>query len=221
MELKRKRNKTLALATLLVAPIMALSTPPLLNFYLDKNSTIISSDNLIYIFNKRLHSPTLMTYTLSREQVNKTLNYRIRFHSNNKIPLELQGDYKDYRYSGYDRGHLASDASFDYSIYRLATAYAYTAIVPMVPSVNRVSWYHLEQKERKIANKYGGAMVFNVMYYEDNKTIGKHKIAVPTRMEKDIYPLPNGEPQCYSVKNIKNAVETKIPCTIKYLPTKK
>ena len=216
-----RKNNILALATLLVAPIMALSTPPLLNFYTDDNSTIIVSDNLMYIYDEKLHSPTLMVYSLTREQVNKTLNYRIRFHSNNKIPLALQADYKDYRYSGYDRGHLASDASFDYNIYRLASAYAYTAIVPMVPSVNRVSWYHLEQKERKLANKYGSIMVFNVMYYEDNTTIGRHKVAVPTRMEKSIYPLFDGEPQCYSVENTKNAVEVKIPCTIKYLPIKK
>ena len=58
---------------------------------------------------------------------------------------------RDYTHSGYDRGHLANDASFDYDMKIVRKTYTMANIIPQAPMVNRKTWIKAEKLERSVA----------------------------------------------------------------------
>ena len=57
-----------------------------------------------------------VAYTLYGDKVNSVnIKKRMGFYTEKNIPAKYRSKNKDYTHSGYDRGHLANDASFDYS----------------------------------------------------------------------------------------------------------
>ncbi len=60
---------------------------------------------------------------------------RPKFYEEEQLPEEYRAEYSDYTHSGYDRGHMAPDASFDWSIESLEATYSMANIIPQVPEV--------------------------------------------------------------------------------------
>jgi endonuclease G len=145
-------------------------------------------------------------YVLDSNLVNKiNIKKRPRFYSEKTIPLKYRSKQSDYKYSGYDRGHLANDADFDYSIKSLRKTYSMANIVPQTPNVNRRTWIKAEKYERLIARKLGEVKVLNIIKYASNpKRIGKNKIAVPIGFYKEIYNENRNFKKCFYYRNNDN-----------------
>lgn len=143
-----------------------------------------------------------VAYELDGNLVNKlNIKDRERFYSEKNIPVKYRSDYSDYTRSGYDRGHLASDGSFDYDEKVLRKTYSMINIIPQSPMVNRKTWIKSEKYERLVASKLGKVFVINGVEYGNNpKRIGKNQIAVPEGYWKMLF-NNKGFERCFYYKN--------------------
>ena len=124
-------------------------------------------------------SATYVGYILDGTLVNNVnIKERPNLYIEPTIPTEYQVKHSDYTNSGYDRGHLAPDADFDYNQADLETIYTLANIVPQDPNVNRHYWTKAEAYEREMAYKLGELWVINGVKFENPIYIGENKIAV-------------------------------------------
>ena len=152
-----------------------------------------------------LRAATAVWYTLSYKDVNRVnIKKRPSFHVEQQVPSSSRARPKDYSHSGFDRGHMAPDASFDYNMEVLNTVYSMANIVPQYPAVNRHQWIKAERYERLIATVASSVKVINIIKYPKHpQRIGKHKIAVPNRFYKVL--LFSDEIRVFSYENEKKA----------------
>jgi endonuclease G len=132
------------------------------------------------------------------------LDCEYRFKRTNKFkPDPLIPQYtnldKDYKHSGYDRGHQmdAYDCGCDSTA--MAESFYYSNITPQTPTLNRGSWKRLEDYARQLAKQYDSVLVWCGSVTLDNRHIGK--VAVPDFCWKIIYIKKSGVIKTYSFKN--------------------
>ena len=146
-----------------------------------------------------------VAYTLSGTKVNlKNLKKKPRFYEDRNLPNKARIKYSDYTRSGYDRGHLAPDAAFDYSQRSLRYTYAMSNIIPQTPTVNQGSkaWKGLEKFGRTLASKLGKINVLNgVVYGKKPKRIGRNRMAVPSAFWKMYYTNHMDYQRCFYFEN--------------------
>jgi len=113
-------------------------------------------------YDYKLREPRVVLYYIN-QNVNK-LNYkkRLSFKEDNNIPYSFQNKLVCYKKSGYDRGHMASDADFDYNLTILKTTYLTSNIVPMFPKLNRYSLLKYEKYERKLAENHDVVVLMGI-----------------------------------------------------------
>jgi endonuclease G len=169
---------------------------------------IIDKQVYIICYDYNMKGARYVSYTLDGNKVN-TVNIKKRssFYTEKNLPKKYRSHTKDYTHSGYDRGHLANDASFDYDEKVVRKTYTMANIIPQAPKVNRKTWIKAEKLERKIAASLGSVNVLNGVVYSSNpKRIGKNKIAVPDAFWKMIYNDDKNYKKCFYYKNDLDAV---------------
>jgi len=121
-----------------------------------------------------------VAYTLEGDLVNElNIEERPEFYEEESIDVAYRATLDDYVGSGYDRGHLAPDASFDWSQESLEATYSLANIIPQVPEVNRYMWVDVESYARDKAVELGSLEVVNVVdYSQSTQTIGEGAVAV-------------------------------------------
>lgn len=161
-------------------------------------------------YNKTMKGADAVWYTLNGDKVNAVnIKKRSRFYSEKNLPVQYRSKYKDYTHSGFDRGHLAPDADFDYSEKALRKTYTMANIVPQYPKLNRKTWAKAERYERSIAAKLGSVTVVNkVLYNQHPQKIGKNGIAVPDAFVKILFNDKEGFERCLFYENTRE-IDTK------------
>jgi len=164
---------------------------------------LIDKETYKVYYNNDMKGALFVTYTLNGSLVNKNnIKKRPRFYSEKNIPTKYRSKSSDYKGSGYDRGHLANDASFDHDIKALRKTYSMANIIPQSPAVNRRTWIKTEKLERKIAYSLGNVnVIIGVKYLDNPKRIGKNKIAVPTAFYKKIFNKDKKYEKCFYYNN--------------------
>ena len=144
-----------------------------------------------------------VAYTLDGSLVNSVnIKKRGRFYTEKNLQKQYRSHPRDYTHTGYDRGHLASDASFDYDIKTMRKTYSMSNIIPQSPMVNRRTWTKAEKYERSVAIKLGNVNVINGVVYSNNaKRIGSNQISVPDAFWKMIYNDDKGFKKCFYYSN--------------------
>ncbi len=171
---------------------------------------IINKNYYTICYDYTLKGARSVSYSLDASKVN-LLNIQERedFYTEESIPQLYRSRYSDYTGSGYDRGHLASDASFDWSEEALKSVYSMANIVPQEPDVNRYSWIDTEKLERKKAKEYQTVEVKIVVEYSDNPMqIGEDAISVPSGFYKTISNKEFNYNECFYYENIPYDKET-------------
>jgi len=145
-----------------------------------------------------------VAYTLQGDRVNAgNIKKRPRFYPDTAIPAQYRTRSSDYTKNEFhaDRGHLAPDASFDYSNRSLKSVYSMANIIPQYKWINRKTWVKAERYERQIAMKLGAVNVINgVIYGPFNKRMRKSGIAYPEAYWKMLY-NNSGFKQCFYYGN--------------------
>jgi endonuclease G len=148
-------------------------------------------------------SAKYVAYHLDGALVNEeNIDTRPSFYTERDIPKEYRSYNGDYIRSGYDRGHLAPDADFDYNNEDLKIIYTFANIIPQDPNVNRYFWTKAEYQERLVAATLGELNVINGVEFSENPDhIGEHNIAVPKGFWKILWNDDKKFRQCYYYDN--------------------
>ena len=149
------------------------------------------------LYNREYEQANWVAYELTKEETNKQFERTNTFLVDPKVKKGTANN-KDYKGSGYDRGHLAPASDMGYSKITMAESFYYSNMSPQLPGFNRGVWKSLEELVRTWAiennNVYiatGGVLTSGL------PTIGANKVAVPNYYYKVI--LDYTEP---SVKGI-------------------
>jgi len=165
---------------------------------------VIEKDYYQICYDYSLKGALFVSYTLQGSQVDSmNIEDRPSFYTETTLPSHYASTYSDYTGSGYDRGHLANDASFDWSSAALYSTYSMANIIPQEPTVNKYAWIDTENLEREKAQVYSSVeVIIGVVYADNPMRIGSNNIAVPTGFYKSIYNASQGYHECYYYENL-------------------
>ncbi|MEZ4839704.1 DNA/RNA non-specific endonuclease [Flavobacterium sp.] len=105
-------------------------------------------------------------------------------------------DWKNYKNSGYDKGHLCPAGDMKFSIDAYNETFYTSNISPQKADFNAGVWNRLEQKVRYWADKYDGLYVVTGGILTNNlKTIGKEKVAIPDYFYKVLLDVSKDKPR--------------------------
>ena len=154
---------------------------------------IISHTGYTLAYNEKYKQANWVAYELTKEETNKIVERSNKFISDPKVRSVNAFD-KDYKASGYDRGHLAPAGDMGWSATSMIESFYYSNMSPQLPGFNRGIWKKLEELVRTwaIENK-AVYVVTGPVLAKGLPTIGYNKIAVPNYYYKVIldYQKPN------------------------------
>jgi len=197
------------IACCLIAFINTASATELSDFINKQNCDQILNKGFIQIcYDYNAKGARYVGYILDGSKVNSVnIRKRPRFYPDKAIPRQYRTTSKNYTKNEFhaDRGHLAPDASFDYSKQALHSVYSMANIIPQYKWINRKTWVKAEKYERLIASKLGKVTVINGVVYGDHpKRMRKSGIAYPEAYWKMLYDN-NGFERCFYYKNDSHA----------------
>ena len=156
-------------------------------------------------FSYKFGGPLFVKYQLDGKKVNSiNIKKRPRFYEETQLPRKYRTKYSNYTRNKFkaDRGHLAPDASFDWSADSLNATYSMANIIPQYKWINRKTWIKAENRERELAQIYKKVTVLNGVVYDKNLgTIGRSKQRIPSAFWKEI--SWRGGKECYYYINKK------------------
>jgi endonuclease G len=129
-------------------------------------------------------------------------------------------DWRNYKKSGYDKGHLCPAGDRKSSYYAYKETFFTSNISPQDHDFNSGVWNRLEEKTRYWAEKYDGIYVITGgILTDDLKTIGKEDVSVPnyfykilltkdgSRMIAFLVPHKNSNTPLYEFVNSVDSIE--------------
>lgn len=127
-----------------------------------------------------------VAYLLSRQHSLNAHERRNRFKADPGVTTSSASP-ADYSNSGYDRGHLAPAADFDYNKKALTETFYMSNISPQKPELNRGKWKELEEQVRSWATEYDSLWIVTGPVLEKGlKKIGSNRVSVPKYFYKII-----------------------------------
>lgn len=145
-------------------------------------------------FNSAMHQPNWVAWELTAEEVNGTVPRGDDFYCDELV--EGCPETYDYKYSGFDRGHMCPAGDMKWSQEAMTASFSLANICPQAKSLNTGAWKKLEDKCRKWASADGSIIIVcGPILTDDNirEYIGDTRIAVPRRFFKVIL-SPNAKP---------------------------
>ncbi len=123
-----------------------------------------------------------VAYTLTPEKLVKNTKRTGDFREDPEISTGSALP-EDYRFSGYDRGHLAPAADFAYSLETMTDSFFMSNMSPQTPAFNRGGWAKLEAFVRTLAAKAETLYIVTGPVLEKNAgeygSIGENCVSVP------------------------------------------
>ena len=106
-------------------------------------------------------TPKVVVYKVNGNLIDKYNLSRksLRFKPDYDLPIKCRSYSKDYSGTGFDRGHLAPNAVFDYNRAIQKQTFLMSNIAPQKPKLNRRLWAKIERFVRIQARKYGKVRV--------------------------------------------------------------
>jgi len=168
---------------------------------------IIDKEFLEICYDNELKAAKSVAYSLDGDLVNElNINERPYFYEEESVASRYRAHYSDYTNSGYDRGHMAPDAAFDWSAESLEATYSLANIIPQIPEVNQQMWVDVEGYARTKAVELGRVNILNIVKYNTTPNrIGTNGIAVSEGFFKVLYNEDDGYEECYYYANEPNA----------------
>lgn len=133
-----------------------------------------------------------VAYELAKSDLAKNDFERPYFIEDRKVKTK-SADWRNYKNSGYDRGHLcpAGDRKTSFEAYN--ETFLTSNISPQNREFNSGIWNRLEQKVRFWAEKYDGVYVVTAGVLKGNmKTIGDENVSVPNDFYKIVVDVTDG-----------------------------
>ena len=148
-------------------------------------------------YNEKYEQAEWVAYRLTTEQLANTHFKRPFFSKDNKVKTK-SAHYRDYKNSGYDKGHLCPAGDRKFSKQAYDETFLMSNVAPQNHQFNAGIWNRLEQKTRYWAHKYKGIyIVTGGILTERLQRIGHNKVGVPKRFYKIIFDYT--EPQVKAI----------------------
>ena len=97
---------------------------------------------------------------------------------------------KDYKKSGFDKGHLAPAADMSFSVESMKNSFYMSNISPQLPGCNRGIWKRLESKVRLWAQKEEMlCIVTGPVFKKRNRRMKESKLPIPYAFYKVIFDM--------------------------------
>jgi len=127
-----------------------------------------------------------VAYQLKKSELQKNTKRSNRFKADKSVS-SLTASNKDYRKSGYDKGHLAPAADMVWDKTAMNESFYFSNISPQLPGFNRGIWKRLEGDVREWAEKYDSIFVVTGPVFKGViETIGENDVSVPSHFFKAI-----------------------------------
>lgn len=155
---------------------------------LPKSTTnqVVEHDFYTLSYHEKYEQAEWVAYQL-KPQSSQNQHFERPFFIQDEKVITQSADWKNYRKSGYDKGHLCAAADMKFSKTAFDDTFLTSNISPQKHDFNEGIWNRLEQKTRYWATKYNGVYVITGgVLSDDLKTIGKENVAVPNYFYKII-----------------------------------
>jgi len=151
-------------------------------------------------FSKSKRFPLVVKYWLTRSMLDCEQRYKRskRFKPDPLIPEFTTLD-KDYKNSGYGRGHQMDAYDCGCDSIAMEESFYYSNITPQFPALNRGSWKKLEDHTRKLVKDFDSVLVWCGSAAFENRYIGR--VAVPDYCWKVLYIKKLNKVVSYSFRN--------------------
>jgi endonuclease G, mitochondrial len=155
---------------------------------------ILKKQFYVILFDTTTLVPEWVTYHLTKADLEGTASRKDNFRPDPDLASGRRSELQDYKSSGYDRGHMAPAADFKRSVEAMSETFVLSNMAPQRPNLNRISWSHLEDEVRTLAEKHGSIWIFTGPLFLDSldhksppiERIGPDSVAVPTHFFKVI-----------------------------------
>jgi len=145
---------------------------------------IIKHDYFTLSYNEKYEQAEWVAYELKKSYIRSSNFKRPYFIEDPKVKTG-SADWRNYKKSGYDKGHLCPAADMEFAINAYNDTFFTSNISPQVHDFNGGVWNRLEQKVRYWATKYDGVYVITGGILKPSlKTIGKEEVLVPNYFYK-------------------------------------
>jgi len=176
------------LITIVLILISTLSFSQSLPQKIDEDNQIRRYNGYIISYNETCEQANWVYYLLKPSDLSGDKTKRLnKFRVDDSIKTGT-AELKDYKGSGYDRGHLkpAGDEPCDST--QMSETFYMSNMSPQEPSFNRGIWKKLENEVRNLALKSDSIIVITGGVLKKGlKTIGENNVCVPNHYFKVLY----------------------------------
>ncbi len=160
----------------------------------DRSNRIITHKGYTVSYNYDWKIPNWVAYELADWEVEGEVPRYDRFKPDPMVPQNVTATTNDYKYSGYDRGHMAPAADMKWDEQAMKESFYLSNICPQNPNLNGGVWKDLEEQVRDLASQKGRIFVVCGPIVNDTlNTIGENKVVVPQAFFKVLLQEENGE----------------------------
>lgn len=164
-------------------------------YFLPTSTTgqIIHHDGYSLSYSEKHEQAEWVAYELKKSHLSSSHFKRPYFEIDRAVKTGA-AHWRDYKKSGYDRGHLCPAGDRKYSKQAHDETFLTSNISPQKHPFNAGVWNRLEQKTRYWASKYNGVFVVTGGVLKGNlKTIGKGKVSIPKQFYKVLIDTNSGK----------------------------
>lgn len=163
-------------------------------------------------YNEKYEQANWVAHKLTKEMTQGNTKRKDNFREDKKVKTG-SASLKDYKKSGYDRGHLLPAADMKFSNEAMSETFFMSNMSPQHKDLNRGIWKKLEEQVRdwvEIENEL--YIVTGPIFGERNKRIGENEVAVPPFYYKAIldYSLPERKAIAFVMPNRKPPKRAKL-----------
>ena len=150
-------------------------------FFLPTSTTgyVVHHDYYSLSYHEEFEQAEWVAYELKKNHL-KSHKLKRPYFTQDKSITTLSADWRNYKKSGYDRGHLCPAGDRKFSKESYYETFLTSNVSPQKHSFNAGVWNRLEQKVRHWANRYDGVFVVTGGILKKGlPAIGKEQVAVP------------------------------------------
>lgn len=165
-----------------------------LDFYLPSSTTsqIVKHNYYSLSYDEKAEQAEWVAYELKKDYIKNSDFKRPFFIEDPKVTTQ-SADWRNYKNSGYDKGHLCPAADMEFSLDAYTDTFFTSNISPQNHEFNSGIWNRLEQKFRYWAVKNDGLIIITGGVLKgSSKSIGQENVLVPNYFYKIALSHTNG-----------------------------
>ncbi len=173
---------------------------------LDIDNQIIEHNGYVLSYNETCEQANWVFYKLTKEDLVGNKILRIGSFKVDTLVSTGSAHPNDYKYSGYDRGHLKPSGDEPLDKVQMKETYYMSNIAPQHPSLNRGMWKRLENYARVLTLESDSVYIVTGGILSDSlNTVNSTDICIPEHYFKVIYQFIGSKmvTYCYLMGNSK------------------